>query len=276
MITISAFGDEIGPDLALQMEVCQSHGIRCIDVRGIDGINVSKMKVSQAREYGKRLDDRGFHVPCLGSPLGKVRMDEDFDAHLDLLRHCCDLAEAFGTSRIRVFSFYASRGVDIASQRSQVMDRLSAMVHLAEAAGVVLYLENEKGLYGDVPERVKDIFAAIMSPHLKFLYDPGNLAAQGMAPYDDGWNKGLDRLTEYFHVKDKLPGEDTFIPAGEGKAQFAEILQDLKARKWSGYLTLEPHMKAAGRYSGFTGPEMFSKAATGLKRLCEQIGIDYQ
>lgn len=276
MITISAFADEIGPDLKLQMDVCQSLGIRCIDVRAIDGVNVSRMKVSHVRDYSKQMQDRGFSVPCIGSPLGKIRLDEDFDAHLDMLKHTCDVAAAFGTANIRMFSFYAPRGGKIAEHRGEVMDRLAAMVRQAEAAGMVLYHENERDIYGDTPERVKDIFATIRSPHLKFLYDPGNLTVEGLAPYDDGWKKGLDQITEYLHIKDKLPGEAVFVPAGEGVAQFAEIFQDLKERNWSGYATLEPHMKAAGRYSGFSGPEMFVKAAEGFKRICDRAGVQYQ
>ncbi len=276
MITISAFGDEIGPELKLQMEFCDSHGIRCIDIRGIDGINVSKMTVSQALAYHRQLDDRGFRVPCLGSPLGKIRLDEDFDAHLDMAKHCCDIAEAFGTDAIRMFSFYAPRGQNIADHRGVVMDRLAAMVHVAEAGGKVLYHENEKGIYGDVPDRIKDIFATIRSPRLKFLYDPGNLTVEDVAPYEGGWKKGLDAMTEFFHIKDKVLGEYTFVPAGEGQGQFPEIFRDLHARNWSGYMTLEPHMKAAGQYAGFSGPQMFSRAVAGLKRLLDQAGIQYQ
>ena len=126
MITFSAFADEIDPDLTVQMDCCESHGIKCIDVRGIDGKNVSAMTLAEVAEYKKRMDDRGFTVPCIGSPIGKVKISDDFDAHLELLKHCCEVAKAFGTSRVRIFSFYASDGAKIEDQRSEVMDR---MVH---------------------------------------------------------------------------------------------------------------------------------------------------
>ena len=48
MVTFSAFADEIAPDLKTQMEVCAANGVRCIDVRGIDDINVSKLTTEQA------------------------------------------------------------------------------------------------------------------------------------------------------------------------------------------------------------------------------------
>lgn len=276
MITISAFADEIGPELKMQMDVCEANGVKCIDVRGIDNTNVSKMTIEQVKAYKKQMDDRGFTVPCVGSPLGKIRMDEDFGGHLDVLKHCCAVARAFGTRLIRVFSFYASNGQDIMSQRQAVMDRLWAMIKIAEAQDVVLMHENEKAIYGAKPDGVKDIFATIKSPHLEGIFDPANFVEEEVAPCTDGWAKGLDAVTDYFHIKDKVPGAPTCVPAGEGHGQIPQILADLKKRDWSGVMTLEPHMAAAGQFAGFSGPDRFAKAVEGLKRELTKAGLAFK
>ncbi|MBL7134425.1 MAG: sugar phosphate isomerase/epimerase [Phycisphaerae bacterium] len=276
MITISAFADEIGPDLDLQMDTCEAQGIRCIDVRGIDETNVSKMTLEQVADYKRRLDDRGFTVPCIGSPIGKIRMDQDFDEHMDLLKHCFDVAWAFGTRLIRMFSFYPSQGADIADERLAVMERMQAMVTAADDADIVLLHENERAIYGAKPDGVKDIFATIRNPSFKGIFDPANFVEEGIAPYDEGWTQGLAELTDYLHVKDKTPGEAACTPAGTGKGQFAEIFADLAARGWSGYATLEPHLAAAGQFKGFTGPDLFAKAVNALKTLCDNAGIPYR
>lgn len=275
MVTISAFADEIDSELTVQMDVCESHGIKCIDVRSIGGKNVSAMTLDEVAEYRKQMDDRGFTVPCIGSPIGKIKISDDFDTHLELLRHCCDVAGAFGTNLVRVFSFYPSDGCDISTRRDEVMDRTAAMVKVAEAADVVLLHENEKAIYGAGPDGVKDLFATIKSEHFKGIFDPANFVEEGVAPYDDAWRQGLAELTDFFHIKDKRPGDSACVPAGEGDGQFAEIFADLKPRGWSGYMTLEPHMKAAGQFAGFTGPDLFAKAVSGLKSLCDASGIRY-
>ena len=276
MITISAFADEIGPDLDLQMATCAAQGVRCIDVRGIDGINVSKMTLEQVAGYKGRLDDGGFTVPCIGSPIGKIRMDEDFDEHMDLLKHCFDVADGFGTRLIRVFSFYPSEGAEIADERDAVMDRMHAMVAAAQAADCALLHENEHAIYGAMPDGVKDLFATITSENLKGIFDPANFVEEGIAPYDDGWTQGLAELTDYFHIKDKTPGEAACTPAGTGSGQFPEIFADLAAADWSGFMTLEPHLAAAGQFTGFTGPDLFTRAVDALKGLCETAGIAYR
>ena len=276
MITFSAFADEIGDDLTAQMDTCEAGGIKCIDVRGIDGVNVSAMSLEQARGYKKQMDDRGFAVPCIGSPIGKIKISDDFDAHLDLLKHCCEVANTFGTDLIRMFSFYPTEGKNIADQRGEVMDRMGAMLKVAEAAGAVLMHENEVNIYGAKADGVNDLFATFKSDHFKSIFDPANFVNEDQRPYDDCWTKGLADLTEYFHIKDKVRGEETCVPAGEGEGQFAEIFADLKSRGWSGYMTLEPHLAAAGQFAGFTGPDLFAKAVTALKGMCDRAGLAYE
>ncbi len=275
MITISAFADEIGPDLTLQMQTCAASGVRHIDVRGIDGVNVSKFTPAQARGYRQRLDEGGFAVPCIGSPIGKITMDDDFEAHLDLLRRCFEIADIFGTRLIRVFSFYPSPGRQIADQRAGVIDRMTAMVRLAEQAGFILMHENEKAIYGARPDGVRDLLTSIPSKNLLGVFDPANYVEEGVRPYDDGWTKGLAEMTQYFHVKDKDESKGVCVPAGEGDGQFAEIFADMARRGWSGVATLEPHLAAAGQFTGHTGPQMFATAAKALQDLCTRSRLKY-
>ena len=275
MVTFSAFADEISPDLKTQMDVCEANGVRYIDVRGIDKTNVSEFTAEQAAGYARQMADRGFAVPCIGSPIGKIRIDEPFGPHLDLLNHCFEVANAFAAPYVRMFSFYPPEGGEIADHRQQVMDQLAAMAQAAQAADIVLLHENESRIYGEKPEGVKDIFASVRSEHLKGIFDPANFVSAAVAPYDEGWTQGLAELTHYFHIKDKVPGAKTCVPAGEGEGQIPETLADAQARGFEGYLTLEPHMAAAGQFSGFTGPELFGKAVAGLRAVCDKVGMKY-
>ena len=276
MITISAFADEIAKDLDTQIKVCKENGISCIDVRAIDGVNVSKFTTKSARDYAKQLNDASFTVPCIGSPIGKIRIDEPFEPHLDLLKHCCEIAHIFDARYVRVFSFYGPEGGNIADYRSKVMDQIASMVEVASDAEIVLLMENERGIYGEKPEAIKDIFQTIQSDNLKFLFDPANFVTVGISPYDDAWQKGLAELTHYFHMKDWKFGGDSGVPVGEGDGQIEQILADAKARGFEGYMTLEPHLSHGGQFSGFTGPELFTKAVDALKKLCEKVGLEYK
>lgn len=277
MITISAFADEISDDLQAQMDGCEQCGVMCIDVRRIDNKNVSALTCDEARHYRRQMDDRGFTVPCIGSPIGKIRLNEDFDAHLDLLKHCFEIAHLFGTRRIRIFSFYAEdEHKPVTDSRDNVMERMADMVSAAEAADMELFHENEKRIYGAKPEGVLDLLSQFPSRHFKAIFDPANFVEEGIRPVDDGWKRGLDRRTDFFHIKDKVRDAKSCVPAGEGDGQFAELFDDLARIDWSGYMTLEPHMKTAEQFQGFSGPENFRKAAGALQAICRKAGLPYR
>ena len=55
--------------------------------------------------------------------------------------------------------------------------------------------------------------------------------------------------------------------------KLAEILKDANASGYRGFLSLEPHLAAAGQFSGFSGPDLFKTAADALKQLCRDNGI---
>ena len=42
-----------------------------------------------------------------------------------------------------------------------------------------------------------------------------------------------------------------------------------------GFVTLEPHLLGGGPTGGQTGPELFPKAATALRKILDQIGASY-
>lgn len=68
----------------------------------------------------------------LGSPLGKIGIEEDFAPHLDVFRRCLETAAITGAACIRLFSFFLPAGSDPALYRDEVMDRLSRFLEEAE------------------------------------------------------------------------------------------------------------------------------------------------
>ena len=62
------------------------------------------------------------------------------------------------------------------------------------------------------------------------------------------------------------------MPAGQGDGHVREILKDAFAGNWAGYLTLEPHLQAAGQFAGFSGAKLFKSAAEALKTILQEVG----
>ena len=55
--------------------------------------------------------------------------------------------------------------------RDAVLQRMRAMADLAEREHVVLLHENEKDIYGDIPERVFDLIESVGSEALRVAWD---------------------------------------------------------------------------------------------------------
>src|SRR5262249_37295092 len=125
MFLLSAFADEIDPDPQVQIDVLQSCGVRHIELRSILKTNVLDLTDLQVSGLKSLLDRHGFNLGAVGSPIGKVKINDPFEPHLKRFRRAVELCKVFGTSNIRVFSYYpAADGEPWEKWRDEVMSRM--------------------------------------------------------------------------------------------------------------------------------------------------------
>jgi sugar phosphate isomerase/epimerase len=274
MFTLSAFADEISPDPQEQIDVLKSCGVRHIELRSILKTNVLDLTDLQVNELKSLLDANGFQLSAIGSPIGKIPIDQEFEPHLKRFQRAVELCRVFGTSNIRIFSYYPAATGDWPQWRQQVMDRLAEKVRIAHKAGVRLVHENEHRIYGDSPERVVDLFKTIKQmpegTALGAVYDPANYVFCGHDPIQ-GWND-TKQWTVHFHIKDWKAGEQHGSLAGEGEGRIPEVIADAVKRGYTGFATLEPHLLGGGPTGGVTGPELFPKAVEAFKKILDRAG----
>ena len=273
--TLSGFADEIDSDLETQLDVIEELGLDYLDLRGVDDTNVLDFDDEEVERVRAALDERGIGVSSIGSPIGKIDIDDPFEPHLDRFETALEMADAFDTEYIRVFSYWMPEGDDPADHRDEVLRRTEAIVERAEDAGVTLVLENEKDIYGDTPERCRDLLTEIDSPNLRAAFDPANYLEIGVHPYPDALLEVVEYV-DYLHVKDATFGERGDIkPAGEGDGHIPEILDALQRRGFEGFASLEPHLAMAGAKGGFSGPEAFGVATEALRDCLDEVDADY-
>jgi 3-dehydroshikimate dehydratase len=275
MFIISAFADEISPEPQEQIAVLKSCGVRHIEFRSIHKTNVLALDDRQTADFKALLDREGFKLSAIGSPIGKIRIDEPFEPHLDKLKRAIQLCQLFGTPNIRIFSYYPPENFDgnWAPYRDEVIRRMRAQAELAEKSGVMLFHENEHRIYGDSPERVADLFESVKSPKLKAAYDPANFVFCGYDPLK-GWEASR-RYTAHFHIKDWKTGAPHGSIPGEGEGQIPAIMADAVKMGYKGFATMEPHLLGGGPTGGVTGPELFPKAVAAFKAILDRVGAKY-
>ncbi|MEW1960567.1 sugar phosphate isomerase/epimerase family protein [Kineococcus sp. NPDC059986] len=269
---LSGFGDEVDPDPVVQVAVLQALGARCIEVRSAWGVNVADLDDARLAELSRVLRERGQEVSAVASPVGKVPVEADPDDEVGRLRRIAHVATTLGTPYVRIFSFFTGdRKPD--EVRDDVLLRMARLAAVAEDTGIVLLHENEKGIYGDTPQRVLDLVESVASPALKVAWDSANFVQVGVErPHDEGFALLRPHL-EYLQVKDALTADGSVVPAGEGDGQVEATVAALAADGFTGFVSLEPHLADAHELGGFSGPEAFGRAARAFRRLTDRVGV---
>ena len=205
--------------------------------------------------------------------MGKIKITDPFEPHLERFARALDLADFYQAPRIRIFSFYIAPGEDPAHHRAEVLGRMTELANRAAGRGVILMLENEKAIYGDTAARVLDILESVDSPGLSHAFDPANYLEVGQ-PVEEAWTMLRPRVG-HFHVKDYSLKTHKNVPAGEGDGQIPRLIEDAVAHGYDGFCVLEPHLVLAEQSYGFTGPERFGDAARALKGALDAKQIAY-
>lgn len=274
MWTLSGFVDEISPDFTEQCEVAARLGLSFVEIRSAWKTNVLDLDDAQLEEVQRTLSSHDLRVSSIGSPIGKIFVDEDFPQHLDRARHATEVAQRLDAPYVRIFSFFIRPGADPSDHRDEVLDRMRALAAVAEHAGVVLLHENEKDIYGDIPDRCVDIVESVGSPNLRIAWDPANFVQVGVRPFTDGY-AALRPYLEYMQIKDALAADGSVTVAGQGDGQVLETIRALRQDGFDGFFSLEPHLGDVNALGGFSGPELFTRAADAFTRLLKSEGIPY-
>ena len=231
---LCAFADEADATLSGQIRAMLENDIEYLEMRGVNGTNVSKLTTAEVKSAAAELKAAGIKVWAIGSPAGKTPITDPFEFEEEQFKRLLDTADITGAKAIRLFSFYGTGGN--AEYRDEVMLRLSRFVELAKGSGVTLCHENEKGIYGEDAAHCLEIHQTI--PELKGVFDPANFLQchQETIP---AWDL-LEPYIYYSHIKDANESRKV-VPPGMGTGELPTYLKRFFA-KGCEVLSLEPHL----------------------------------
>ncbi len=275
MAKLSAFADEVTDDFLGQVQYLAKEGVGYIEPRFIDKKNMMDLNKDGLSEAKKKIEDHGLKVSAIGSPIGKVKLDEPFEPHLDKFKHAVELAVFFNTPYIRMFSYYAPEGKNIDDYRDEVLERMARKVEILKDVDVTMVHENEAHIYGHTAQNCADMAEAINSPKFKLVYDPANFvwSEQITNNVDVCWPVMKPHVV-HIHIKDwKLGAPDVGSIPGQGDGQIRELLAELAEMNYDGCLTMEPHLQSGGQFGGSTGPDLFSKAIAAVREIASEVGL---
>ena len=120
-LKLSAFADEYADSFDEQLRALTQFGIDNIEIRHVTGKNISVLSKKEVKEAKKKMDAVGIQASAIASPIGKIRLDDDMNAHLETAKHIFESANIMDTKLVRIFSFYAPDGKNITDMRNEVV-----------------------------------------------------------------------------------------------------------------------------------------------------------
>lgn len=252
-IKLCAFADEAGDSLQEQIKALKDNEISFLEIRNVDNVNVSDLTLQKAKEVKHILDENGIKVFSIGSPIGKIDINDDFGAHLDKFKRTLEIADVLGAKAFRLFSFYIDKNKNFDDYKNKVISQLGEFVEANKGRKIMLCHENEKGIFGDIVSRCVEIHKAL--PELRAVYDPANFIQCGEDTVKAF--KSLSPYIHYMHIKDAA-ADGTIVPSGKGVGRIDELVKMYDGE----ILTLEPHLY---EFSGLKNLEQEGEKSTILQ-----------
>jgi len=279
---VAVINDEISQDFGHACEVAsRDFGMGWIELRGMwkkNIVSLDEKEIAEAQrilqKYQLKVTDIAsplFKVDWPGAPKSKFSESKSFNADFtmsqqdEVLEKAMEIAQAFGTDRVRCFDFW--RLEDQTPYRAAINDKLREAAAKAEKKGIILVLENESACNTATSAEAAKVLAEVRSPSLMLNWDPGNATARGEVAYPDGYNLLPKDRIGHCHCKDAVKKRDHYdwAPMGGGTIDWAGQFKALKRDGYRFAVSLETH------WSGGGSPEESSrKSWAGMKKLLQE------
>ena len=244
----SGISDESGQDIATQIKAHQELGWDHLELRMIDGVNLTQLEEARFDAVYGAVTDAGMKVSCFASAVANWARPISCDPAIDEedLKQAIHRMKRFGTQFIRVMSYPNDKDApyDEPEWRRESIRRMKNLARIAEDGGVTLVHENCSGWGGLSSENSNILLGEVNSPALKVVFDTGNPVTYGQNAWD--YYKDVQKDIVYVHIKDarKMDGVDHYCMCGDGDGYVKEIISDLLAGGYEGGFSIEPHLAA--------------------------------
>ncbi len=277
---LSGLADEAGSGIETQVRAHLELGWRAIELRQIDGRNVSlELPRADFDRVCEVIAAAGLTVSGVASAIGNWSRPITGEFQLDVaeLKSAVGRLARLGTRCLRTMS-WTRDGATESAWRHEAVRRYRELARIAADADVLLLHENCEGWGGQSARHTAELIAEVASPHVGVLFDTGNTISHGCEPWE--YYVGVKPLIRYVHVKDcrrnpRGGRSADYVPAGAGDAQVREILGDLLASGYRGVVSIEPHVAAVLHRQQEADPETRYRAyldyGRGVNRLVAEL-----
>ncbi|NNF48135.1 MAG: sugar phosphate isomerase/epimerase [Desulfofustis sp.] len=290
---ISGFTDEVSDELDVQIRALKELGWSHIDLRTVDGKNVSTLSDEEFARVHRKLEENDIAIACFGSTVANWGRDviSDLERDLEELRTSIRHMHTAGVPYIRIMSYKVSEPEPLGTpMEAQVISSIKKITEIAEDNGVVCLHENCLTWGGQSHQHCLRLLEAVDSPALRLVYDTGNPVSMkdvsGTDPYyyQDSYLffEQVKEFVDYIHIKDAVVENDEprYVFPGEGGGRVKEILKSAAEERPGLPISIEPHMAVVFHDPSVQAPleerwSTFIRYGKQALRVAEEAGIRF-
>jgi sugar phosphate isomerase/epimerase len=263
-VQLSVITDEIAPGLGRSLEVCEELGIRAVELRTLDGVQIVDHRAETLRAIREELAARGFRVSAVASPFLKCNVGDDAGEQQRVHERALEAAAVLGAPLVRAFSYWREpEPAAVLPQLGPVLARAAALT------GATLALENEHECNVATSAEARAALDAAASAQLRLIWDPGNAAM--LDPASFAGLGGLEAIVSdvaHVHVKD-VSATGAWTRVGDGIVDFAAQLRYLDDAGYDGDLSFETHYQRDG-----SGELATRDCVAALRAIAADAGVE--
>jgi sugar phosphate isomerase/epimerase len=243
--------DEIDDDVLTAAKFLQQNNLKWAEVRNIWGPYNTSQPMDKIREAVKILDDHGVRVSIEGTGFFKIPLPPEgaegqkiLAEQWKLLDTAMERAKAFGTDKLRVFTFMLRKG-ETPSEKSYA--RIDELMREAarRAKGYRLAVENIGGGHVWSGAQTGEFLKRVKENNVGITWDPNNAAESGEQSFPDGYRKLDPARVFHVHLRDFKHQDGKVVWTAVGEGEFDNLGQ-IRALLKDGYketFTLETHWR---------------------------------
>src|SRR3954454_13153291 len=250
-IKLGILTDEIDDDVLTAAKFLQERNLHWAEVRNIWGPYNTSQPMEKVREAGKILDEHGIKVSIEGTGFFKVPLPPDtpegmkkLDAQWALLDSSMERAKAFGTDKLRIFTFMLAKGE---KPDAKSYDRIWELTREAarRAKGFRLAVENIGGGFVSTGAESALMFKHVKEANIGLTWDPNNAGESGEQTFPDGYPKLDPARIFHVHLRDykHVDGKVVWTKVGDGEFDNLGQLKAMLKDGYKGTFTLETHWR---------------------------------
>jgi sugar phosphate isomerase/epimerase len=253
---VAVISDGLSPDFETALKILKSYQVPWVEIRAVWGKYNTEASPEQIQHLRELLDQYEIRCSQVDTALFKCTLPGTktlgagtpvypYAEQMDLLKRAIERAHAWGTDKIRIFTFW--RVAEPETIFGRIREEVQKAAEVARAAGIRLVIENEDATNVGTGHELARMLATL-PPNVGANYDIGNGLWLGEVPYPDGyraldpkriWNMHLKGAQCAPNFKDC---KETF--ADQGQINLKGQLQALLRDGYQGTLSIECEFKA--------------------------------